>query len=571
MKSASSKMALKPYLEAVKNYCEGLSREELSETILQLAQEVPVNGRKDFINKLESFMPKPVSKKKNREHTSLEKKLLDKIEALKEEIAERISAIEDGAYWDDHDWDYDYYEEEPDYVSEEQIEELEDIFLEVESFFLNSRLETAGRLYGALFDLFDEIGELERCSFSSTDIREARARHCRCVYETSDPADRAQAFFEAMCVYAGMNEYRLDLSREKYPLARDVIDSRLGDMDGWESFLPAWEKLLASCDTDRGAVLQMETVNWLNGTEGVAGLAKQWKAEQPLGYLFWIQCVAENKDWKGVINACQETLDVLPKSSFREQASKYLEQAGKELGENKYILMGKRERFISSSDEENLLDLLEEASIQDMRSGELEAILASGKEIRRSRDIEKDLYIKILLMAGRLKQAFKEGKNEESVGWSFGKAGVLFGSILVVLTENSEKAVTIRSVLKRYADNSYYSFGDKADRTYAEMIKGLAEVRASKSETRQFLEWADEIGCARIEYIVSNQHRKAYKRAAEVLGALTECYVLLENREKAMSLFNSFYSDKFRRHIAFRREVKNVVGDSGLLKTLRVV
>lgn len=567
MKSASSKIALKPYLEAVREYCEELSKEELTETVLKLAQELPVSGRKDFMDKFKSFMPKPVSKKKNREEKSFEKKLLDKIEALKEEIEERISSIEDGT-WDDHDWDCDYYDEDPDYITKEQTEELDDIFLEVESFFLDNQLETAGQLYGALFDLFEEIGELESYfSDTSTDIREARARHCRCVYETSDPSDRTHAFFEAMGVYAGMNRYRLDLSGEKHPMVRDVADSRPGDMDGWDSFLPAWEKLLGSCDTDRAAVLQMEAANWLNGTKGVVRLAKKWKADQPRGYLFRILCVAENKDWKGVISACQEALDVLPKNSFREQASQYLEQAGKELGQEKYVLQGKRERFLSSPDEKNLLDLLEEAGTQNVRSGELEAIL-SGKDITA---VQRNLYIKILLMAGKLKEAFKEGKNEKSVGWSSGKAGVLFASILAVLTENSEEAATIRRVLKRYTGRSYYSFGDESDRAYAETIKGLAGARPSKSENRRFLAWADEIGCARIEHIVSNQHRKAYTRAAEVLGALAECHALLGNREKAISLFSSFYSGKFRRHSAFRREVEYVVGDSKLLGRLRAV
>ncbi len=142
MKSASSKIALKPYLEAVKDYCEGLSKEELTETVLKLAQEVPVGGRKDFMDKFEPFMPRPVTKKKKKEDRNSEKKLLDRIEALKEDIEERISAIEDGTYSDYQDWDYDY-DEEPDYVTEEQTEELEDIFLEVERFFLDSQLETA--------------------------------------------------------------------------------------------------------------------------------------------------------------------------------------------------------------------------------------------------------------------------------------------------------------------------------------------------------------------------------------------------------------------------------------------
>ncbi len=48
--------------------------------------------------------------------------------------------------------------------------------------------------------------------------------------------------------------------------------------------------------TNRADVLLMETVNWLEGIEGIARLARDWKSTQPRGYLFWIQCLVTKND-----------------------------------------------------------------------------------------------------------------------------------------------------------------------------------------------------------------------------------------------------------------------------------
>ena len=66
--------------------------------------------------------------------------LCERIQALKEDMQERRGRIEDGSYWGtlDHD-DYDYgYDEEPDYVSDDQVDELISYFKEAEQHFLNN-------------------------------------------------------------------------------------------------------------------------------------------------------------------------------------------------------------------------------------------------------------------------------------------------------------------------------------------------------------------------------------------------------------------------------------------------
>ena len=277
-----SKIALKPYLDTITGYCKSLSNEELTNIIVTLAKDVPTSGRVIFLQKIESCLPD--GRAAMAPGPSLVEQTLDDIEALKESIEERIESIEDGSYWDepDHWGDDGYYDEEPDYISEDQTDELESIFDDAESLFLDDRLEAARKVYEALFKLISFIKE--NAYFSpghETDIREARARFCRCVYETSDADKRLDAFAEAMeiDVFSTYNQNNYD---EDYPMMQDVIDARTGEMAGLESFVPEWKKVLSKRELKgRSSVLLLEAVNRLEGISGVSKLAKKWKNSQP--------------------------------------------------------------------------------------------------------------------------------------------------------------------------------------------------------------------------------------------------------------------------------------------------
>ncbi len=574
MKSTSPKMALKPYLEALKAHCEALSKEGLIETILNLAQEVPVAERGEFLEKIRALSPEVAPQAREAEK-NFEAILFERIAALREEIEERISSIEDGTYWDHVDYEEQGYEEEdPDRVTEEQLDELEQLFVEAGGIFLAGQLDTARRLY---VDLFAILGSDEDIplGFSrlSLVLGEGKARFCRCVYETTEKERRVEEFFQCMDIGAAMNRFRLDLSSELFPMLQGVIDARPGDLPELDSFLPAWEKRLARSHTSRAAVLRLEALDRLEGTEGLSRLARQWKAGQPIGYLFWIQRLEEKGDWQEILDASLEALEAFPMSSFREQAAEYLVKAGEELGNETAVLQGKRERFFSVTDEKNLMGLLEEAEKQEVRSRELEAALALRDHIEASPGGRSGLHLKMLLMAGKLDEALSMGKDEPSLGWSDGKAGVLFSAILSVLTENSPRAFTIQTLLKEYAARSFsFDYADKGqEKIYSQIGKGLASSRLSPLEEEKYWAWAERIGRERVERIVSAKHRGAYDRAARVLCALGETFILSNAREKAHSLFNEFLRVKFPRHHAFRTEVKHVVGKSVLLKDLRVI
>ena len=68
-------------------------------------------------------------------------------------------------------------------------------------------------------------------------------------------------------------------------------------------------------------------------------------------------------------------------------------------------------------------------------------------------DEKKALYVKTLLMSGIIITAVTIAKKEKSVDWSYdSNAGVVFGSVLSNLAGHSEKAGTIQSLLKSYAN-----------------------------------------------------------------------------------------------------------------------
>jgi len=571
-----SKIALKPYLDTIIGYCDTLSNEELTDIIIRLAKDVLTSGRAQFLEKIESCLPgrrgAMVSEADPVEQT------LNDIEALKESIEERINSIEHGDYWDDPDvWGDDgYYDQEPDYVSEDQLEDLESVFAVAENLFLDDRLEDARKVYEALFMLINHIKENAYFSLGhEIDIREARARYCRCVYETSDVDKRLGEFAAAMeiDIFYSYNENDYD---ENYPMMQDVIEARPGQMQDMESFLPAWKKVLTGKGTKgRPAVLLLETVNFLEGISGVSRLARKWKNSQPQGYLFWLNILKKEDDTKGIIKVATEGLKALKEGKFRESVAEYMIDAAEKLNNAKKLLFGKRERFFSHTSDQNLLDLVNEAIKQDVRNKELDAV-SNFFNGRKSMDGDlKALYIKTLLMSGKLKKAFSMVKKEKSVGWSYhSNAGVVFGSVLSVLAGHSEKAGTIETLLRGYAtESSIYSgrisiHNGMATSFYTEIIKGLKQNKDTKTKTDEYLKWAEKIGKSRIEHIVSNKHRRAYERAAQVLGSLAEAYAAMGQKSKAIKILHKYYNEKYNRFSAFRREVKAVVTDSELLRNI---
>lgn len=573
-----TKIALRPYLDRISAYCESLSNDELTDIVIGLAKEVPTSGRVEFLKKIEFCLPgrKPAVMPE----AGPVEQILDEIEGLKESIEERIASIEDGTYWDSRGgWEDDAYDDDnPDFINGDQVQELGSFFDAAEDLFMNNRLEDAQKVYRALFGLINDIEGGAYFSFGpERDIRESRARYCRCVYETSAPDKMLNEFVAAMEIDAVVpydgNEYN-----ENYPTMQDVIDAKTGNMEDMDAFLPAWKKVLIAKGTKtRPAVLLLETVHRLQGVNGVSRLAKRWKNTQPHGYVFWLGLLKKENDTRGIIRVSKEALKALKKGTFRERVADFLIDAAEESNDAKHVLFGKREKFFSYMSDRNLLDLVAEATKQNIRDKEIDAVIDRFKAQKPLHE-EQDLYIKALLMSGKLDTAVSNTKNKKAVGWSAGSSpGAVFAAVLSVLAGHSEKATAIKTILKGYANSvSVYSgrFSiDEATTTsfYDQIVKGLKQKKNIESLAAQFFSWAEKIGQKRIDHIVSNKYRGAYERAALVLCSLAETYVVMGERSKAERLLHRYYYKKYNRFSAFRSEVRAVIGGSDLLRDSAVL
>ena len=568
-----NRIALKPYLERIQEFCRPLSEEELTGVVAGLAKDVSTSERVGFLEKLESMIPD--SGPSGISDGSEVDKLLYDIEALRESIEERAESIENGDYWDDPDF-YDedgYDDEDPDYVTEDQREEIADLFMEVQSLFMDGRLEKARQVYDLLFELVEYIKSVSYFSSpEDLDIREERANYARCVFETSESKERLPMFVEAMAVfgsspYAGNRFYD-----DKFPLLQEVVDAREGAMEGLDVFLPEWKAFLNRHETSsRAASLLLEAVHLTDGMAGVSSLARKWQNSQPRGYLFWLELLKKENEPSKIIEIGKEALDALEDGLFRERVAEFLIHAAREQNDPDYLLLGIRERFFSERSDQNLLELVGEATRQNRRDEEIEGVLrffeGGGKG-----DSDLVLFTKVLLMAGKLDEAFSVAKNEKALGWSSGNVGVVFGAVLRSLSGWSQKTPAIDRLLGSYADkvdvySGRISVENGETPTFlTEILKGLQQGRNIQQHAETYLSWAEKIGKSRIDGIVSNQHRKAYNRAAQVLGSLAETLIAMGNEKKALALLRRYYHEKYNRHSAFRREVKSVVAGSALLR-----
>jgi hypothetical protein len=577
----ASKLAMGPYLARIEEACRPLSKDELIGIVLSLAKEVPGAGRGEFLDNLLAMLPKKAGARATVDSFT-ETNLPDVIETLKQGILERMDSIEDGSYWDTYDEeeeeeeeeeDYYYSEDDPDLLSASQKEKLAAFFQEADRFFLHGLAEEALTVYGALFDLIEEVSAGGYLPDFNVDLREARARYCRCVYDLAGADERVRLMLAAMAVDQPEHDFASVLSRE-YPCLQDVIDAQTGDLPGFADFLHAWEKALARMGftEDRLAELRLEAAYFSDDLAKIGNLARSWQDKQPLGYLYWLKQLERKEEWRQVLAVAREALAKLEPGQAKEEVASHLVTAGQHLGDASLVLDGKREQFKANICDANLVALVDEAGKQGKRAGELASICVLLRKPGKTPEGQHVLLAKALLMAGELHEAFPLAKKDKESGWSHGNAaGLLFGSILYLVSGKRGDCSLINDLLKWYATQTAifsYGFsvaGEIEPSCCEEIRQGLNAREVPTKDLAEYFQWARMIGEKRINRIVSSKHRSAYDRAAGVLGALAEALEASGQQDKARQLLRDYFHDRFSRFAAFRREVKAAVGRSRLL------
>lgn len=141
----------------------------------------------------------------------------------------------------------------------------------------------------------------------------------------------------------------------------------------------------------------------------------------------------------------------------------------------------------------------------------------------------------------------------------------------------TQEPQTIKAILQQYADSHscYTDWFDENEGTNKvesgvtdEILKTLKNILTTPEQEERWMMWAVRIANNRIGHILTNKHRRAYGRAAEILGALAEYHLIKNNRAKAATLIQENRDKKYNRFPAFKQELKNVMGSSKLLREL---
>ena len=208
---------------------------------------------------------------------------------------------------------------------------------------------------------------------SSIDIehRETKARYLRCIYETSDPVERAKNLLKEIDIHAPLSDYRYDIYENDGPLLVDIEDAKLEELPGKREFLIDWIELLTGYGTDRANILLLEAANIKDGIDGVQELARKWKGRQPRAYLFWINILKDQKDWNKVIGTAREAFSVISFNYLRGVIAREMINAGEKTQDDQIVLEGKRELFYSVPEENNLIIVLKEAKRQNILNIEI--------------------------------------------------------------------------------------------------------------------------------------------------------------------------------------------------------
>ena len=600
--SRGKPLALKPFCEALEHRCRELSYEELVELVLRLGARVRPGDRINFLEQVGSLF----------DPASLEVdsgSLIERIEIFVQEIRTRWETIDDGSYWEvyaEEEEGQSYYEGryygdpfDVPAMTSPQWETLLELLAEADALFADGNLEKAGAAYEPLLSLFRRENEFAgylpavEDDQHAIELRETRARYARCVYEVTPPESRLERTLAAMAVNVHP-PFSDSPVLEEYPTFTEMADARRSELPDKEAFLHKWKRRLGEeAETSpRAQSLFFEAVELTEGEPGLRRTARENRAGRAGAYRHWIAHLRAHNRWHEALEAAREALQVVPAvantvstgpvhyprdhSRFVMYIAETLVSGGRELENDEVVLEGHWVAFKHERSDSSLAELLQAGDALGRRNLVLEQaieLLASDSEPHTR------THVKALIMAGRLGETFAVTRSAKAVGWSHpdSAVGLCFAAILAYSSGRTPESLpTIERLLVEYAEPSW-SFiesrmgeQEKRIRSYlvAGVIEGVTKAELNSDLAASYVGWAEKVGRARVDHIVSEKHRRAYRRAAEVLVALAELYTATDRPIRAAELLDE-YRTRFNRHSAFKRELREVLSQSDLQEIAR--
>jgi tetratricopeptide (TPR) repeat protein len=599
------------FLEALEGRLTAMKPAELRATLMAHAETLPAAERGAFlaIFEMADEAGKAGGKRRPGRATEAERLLRD-IDALVEQCGEeRYGGREHdwGVEGEDEDWDH--YEPAHGRWPTAKIDAL---FERADAAFRAGDLALAREAYGKLLNLVASYGEdgleadeEESEPVGATDLDEAKGRYLRALYETTEPAQRPAALLKAL----------QDLQYVGGPIGiPEVIGARRAPLPDREAFLEAWIELLRQSRSEQFGFdfearrLLFQAVRMLRGTEGLAELARRDGRRIPEAYRKWVQALAEEGQTDEAVRAAQEALRALPpQGEIRAWIAEFMADEAAKHEDGAARLEARREAFRATPTLARLSALCEAAEplgqlkpVVHAETTRMRSVMASQSRRKRpdedpmERQMGHRLLATLLLLAGESDEAIALAERAPAVGWSgrehpgpvvipyllcaaAGEAAPSAGSALADLWRGIDADEPPFPMWDLEAQDD--DFDDEPEDAWPDVSLKPRPVRLTPflqaqimrqpvdpDQRARFLGTAWTMAERRVKEILDKKHRRAYERAAMLVGAVSEARILAGDPGGGHALLENI-RQQFSRYSAFTRELARFARRSPLLPT----
>ena len=580
-------LAFAPFLDALERRLDALTAAQLRQVLLDHAAGLPAAERGGFLALFEAGPAAPAPE------GGSDQELVEDVTAFLDEVASGYYAEGDG-----FDPEYGEYRT---FGDETWTIEFDGLLARAGRALLDDDPAVAREAYAGLLDALDGgyegyfPGAGTPAELVSSDIREAKHRYLRAVWETEPLGTRAEAVVEAaedVAFVGGDPSLAAIEATTRAPLPD--LETVLGDLGvhlaavagtGW-GFGRQAQQLLA------------EVTERYRGVDGLAELARSAGDGQPGAYRDWVDGLARAARMEEAEQAAVEALERMPAhGEVRATIAERLAVLATVHGDGQQVLEARRAAWRADPTLARLLSLVDVGTALSSRDEVLAAEAdqpAEGPLTDRA-----ELAAALLLLAHQVDDAIDLVRLADPFGWSSGidrhpgpvvVPFLLLGAgdaasydrftdtlLFALLDEandvgwayggpGSEELAAFRALVGMAEDRPGRFEAIHRDHMIlsAQLIEALAAHPPGHAERRHWLDVACEVALERIDAVVGGQHRGAYRRVALLAVACAEAAALADGGE-AGARFIAGCHTRHPRHTAFRRELRETAAQSPLL------
>ena len=584
------RVTLRELISELTTRLDEFSHAELKDIILEHAKMLESAERQVYLDIFVSSRIGKGEKKPRRD----EKALLDEISSFGKRVENYEYSygwgwdpeIRDERVWGDESWLYEF---------DKLVEEIDEFYEAGNSAFARKAYEKLLNIYyGGLQE--GQLPGYDHGRMMKTDFEEVSLRYLRSVYLTEKPRSRPNAIFGTIS-----NTYNSSL----YTI-RGMVNVSLEDLPELNRFGEEWIAYLKKQEGDATVTrLLKEAVSLFEGPKGLEALAREMGQQFPGAFVEWLEVLRKKEKYEEMVDAAMLGLRSLPDNlAIRARIADYLLDAARRLERSDLADSSLKEALHASPSLSRLLDLLDSAQNEKQRMTLIDNALSRFDEVNgriapskglswissRSPDLKENcvphnLEIYCHLLKGDYPKVETLMTKSEPLGWSYGGTlNALAVPFFLYAFWNQEKRLsanmadlwhgatdTSTGSLPRWGNGFYdededVESEDLGSRFRRHLENSLNKHPMPREDLERCFKSAEKAAKERVSAIVENKLRKSYWKAAQLILAVAETYWSRGGPAEGQRLIDHF-QEKYKRHSAFRRELRTMAAKSGVFST----